>query len=76
MFSPSNIWSKLIERPQARKNTLKLPSSNYFYRFSHTQSRFGLIQQANAMISKSLGKLHKLRKQGEDTSGNRYQSLE
>ena len=74
MFSiPQQFLSKLIEKPQAKTNTLKLPLSN---NSNHYFNPHTLIKQANKMISKSLGKLHKVRAQGEDNQGNSYQSLE
>lgn len=67
MFQASQIWSKLIERPQAKTSPLRL---------DYLTTTASLVKQANAMISKSLGKLHKVRAQGEDNQGNTYADLE
>ena len=69
MFQASNFWSRVVEWPQARKNTIKFDERSLLNPAS-------LVQQANKMISKSLGKLHKVRVQGSDTNGFTYQSYD
>jgi len=57
--SAQELWSKLLDNSfteRATANTLKID-----LRFLRIHNPTLFIKQANAMISKSLGKLHKVR---------------